>query len=112
MKNEVRKTMIGVWQDIKYYVKKSGLLMFFVVLFFYFGYNAFYGERGFKKYMYLKKEVEYARTVADQYRSKKDSLNEEVRLLSSSSLDLDMLDERARTVLNLVGDYELIILDE
>ena len=104
--------MIGLWQDIIYKLKKSGLLLFFVMLFFYFGYNAFYGERGFRKYMYLKKEVEYARSVADQYRKKKEDLNEEVRLLSPSTLDLDMLDERARMVLNLVGDHELIILDE
>ena len=104
--------MIGLWQDIKYHLKKSGLLMIFVVLFFYFGYNAFYGERGFRKYMYLKNEIEYARSMAEHYQQKKNDLNEEVRLLSPSSLDLDMLDERARTVLNLVGDHELIILDE
>ena len=37
---------------------------------------------------------------------------EEVRLLSPDSLDLDLLDERARIVLNFVGDDEFVILDE
>ena len=104
--------MIGLWQEIWYRLKKSWVLIFSMMLIFYFSYNAFYGERGFRKYMYLKNEVEYARTIADQYRHKKESLNEEVKLLSPASLDLDMLDERARAVLNLVGDHELIILDE
>jgi len=104
--------MIGFWQDIVYYAKKSGFLIFCAGLFTYFGYNAFYGERGFRKYMYLKNEVEYAHKIAEQYKNKKEHLSEEVKLLSPASLDLDMLDERARTVLNLVGDHELIILDE
>ena len=33
-------------------------------------------------------------------------------LLSSSSLDLDMLEERAREVLNFAGEDEFIVLDE
>ena len=35
-----------------------------------------------------------------------------MRLLSPDSLDLDLLDERARIVLNFVGDDEFVILDE
>ena len=62
--------------------------------------------------MYLRHEVEYARTLAKQYRVKKERLAEEVRLLSPDSLDLDLLDERARIVLNFVGDDEFVILDE
>ncbi|MBR1648420.1 MAG: septum formation initiator family protein [Alphaproteobacteria bacterium] len=103
---------MGWLQDIKYRLRKSGLLMLFVALFFYFVFNAFCGDRGVQKYLYLKKEVEYAKTVAEQYRVKKENLNNEVRLLSPGSLDLDMLDERARSVLNLAGSSELMILDE
>jgi len=104
--------IMGLLQDIKYRLKRSGLLIFWVMLFFYFCFNGFYGDRGFQKYMYLKKEVAYARNVANQYRLKKEALNEEVKLLSPGSLDLDMLDERAREVLNMVGTGELILLDE
>lgn len=105
-------TDMGLLQDIKYRLKKSGLLIFFVMLFFYFCFNGFYGDRGFKKYMYLKKEVAYAHEIADQYQQKKEALNEKVRLLSPGSLDLDMLDERAREVLSMVGSGELILLNE
>ncbi len=103
---------MGLLQDIKYRLKRSGLLIFFVMLFFYFCFNGFYGDRGFQKYMYLKKEVAYAHEIADQYRHQKEELNEKVKLLSPGSLDLDMLDERAREVLNMVGSGELILLDE
>lgn len=103
---------MGLLQDIKYRMKKSGLLILFVLMFFYFGFNAFCGERGFQKYLYLRKEVEYARTIAEQYRIKKETLNTEVKMLSPGSLDLDMLDERARTVLNLAVGTEFVILDE
>lgn len=103
---------MGLLQDIKYRLRKSGLLIFLMMLFFYFCFNGFYGDRGFQKYMYLKKEVAYAHEIADKYHHQKEELNEKVRLLSPGSLDLDMLDERAREVLNMVGSGELILLDE
>lgn len=103
---------MGLWQDIKYRIKKSWLLILPVMIFSYFGFYAFCGERGYQKYLYLQKEVEYAKTIANQYQHKKEVLNAEVRMLSPGSLDLDMLDERARMVLNLAGDGEFVILDD
>ena len=47
------------------------------------------------------------------YNSEHQKIEEEkIKLMSSTSLDLDMLDERARKVLNLVKQDEFIILDE
>ncbi|MBP5399323.1 MAG: septum formation initiator family protein [Alphaproteobacteria bacterium] len=101
--------------DIKYWInwiKQSWLLMSFVILFFYLVYNIFCGDRSLQKYLYLKKEVQYAKEIASQYQQKKEDLNQEIKLLSPNSLDFDLLDERARDVLNLVGKGEFIILDE
>ena len=103
---------MGFLFDLKSRLKSSGIYIAFTLVIFYFGFYAFYGERGFRKYLYLRHEVEYARTLAKQYRVKKERLAEEVRLLSPDSLDLDLLDERARIVLNFVGDDEFVILDE
>ena len=100
---------MGFLFDLKSRLKSSGIYIAFTLVIFYFGFYAFYGERG---YLYLRHEVEYARTLAKQYRVKKERLAEEVRLLSPDSLDLDLLDERARIVLNFVGDDEFVILDE
>ncbi len=98
--------------DIIYWFKQSWLLMLFVILFFYLVYNIFYGDRSLQKYLYLKKEVRYAQEIAAQYQQKKEALNQEIQLLSPNNLDFDLLDERARDVLNLAGKGEFVILDE
>lgn len=103
---------MGLFFDIKSRLKSSGILICLILLFFYFGFYAFYGERGLRKYLYLSKEVEYARSLSEQYGHTKEDLKYQVTLLSPESLDLDMLDERARAVLNFVGDDEFIILDD
>ena len=83
-----------------------------VLLFFYFSFYAFYGERGFRKYLYLSKEIEYARGLSNQYKFQKNDLDKQVRLISPDSLDLDLLEERVRMVLNYVGDGEFVVLED
>lgn len=100
------------WFEIKNRLKNSGLYIAFILVICYFGFYAFYGERGVRKYLYLRHEVEYARDLAEQYKSKKEHLAMEVKRLSPDSLDPDLLDERARVVLNFVGNDEFVILDE
>ena len=78
----------------------------------YFGFYTINGDRGFLHYIHLSKEIEYARQVAARYHNEKVKLENKVHLLSSESLDLDLLDEQAKTVLNLVRDDEFIIVDE
>ncbi len=103
---------MGFLFDLKSRLKSSGVYIAFVLMIFYFGFYAFYGERGIRKYLYLRREVESARSLAEQYKIKKERLAEEVRLLSPDSLDPDLLDERTRIVLNFVGEDEFVILDE
>lgn len=103
---------MGLIFELKGRLKSSGMLILMILLFFYFGFYAFYGERGFRKYLYLSKEIEYARGLSLQYKSQKENLNKQVRLISPESLDLDLLEERVRLVLNYVEDDEFIILEE
>lgn len=103
---------MGIISELQNLVKNSGILMFFVALFFYFAFYTINGERGLRRYLHLRKEIEYAEQVAEKYNQEKIQLEEKIKLMSSTSLDLDMLDERARKVLNLVKQDEFIILDE
>ena len=103
---------MGWFQDIKERMTKTCFWVLFFLLGLYFTFNAILGERGLRKLVYLQKEVAHARNIADHYRRNKETLDQQVKLLSSESLDLDMLDERARTVLNFVGEGEFVILDE
>lgn len=78
----------------------------------YFGFYTVNGDRGLLHYMHLSREIAYAKQVAAKYHNEKVKLENKVHLLSSESLDLDLLDEQAKTVLNLVREDEFIIVDE
>ena len=78
----------------------------------YFGFYTVNGDRGLLHYMYLSKEIDYAKQVAHKYHQERIALEKKVHLLSSESLDLDLLDERAKSVLNLIRDDEFVIIDE
>ena len=86
--------------------------MLLIVLCSYFSYFAVKGDRGFFKYVYLQEKVAEAEKVNESYDKQRQDWEQKVKLLSSSSLDLDLLDERARAVLNVIGNDEFIILDE
>jgi len=103
---------MGIWFNLQERLKNSGLLVFIVFLFFYFSYFTINGDRGLLRYMYLNKEIAQSQKIFDQFRGQKEKLEKNVRLLSSNSLDVDLLEERARIVLNYVGEDEFIILEE
>lgn len=78
----------------------------------YFGFHSFCGERNIYRYFALKKEIAQAQKTAELYTAQKLKLQRQVEHLSDISLDADLLDERARAVLNLAADDEFIILDK
>ncbi len=86
------------------------LLSGFIV--FYFGFHTFCGDRNIYRYFSLKKEIAYEQMRAKQFKLQRDELQRKVDLLSEKNLDLDMLDERARVVLNMVSNEEFVLLDE
>lgn len=98
-----------VWSSIK---SSSGFLLVTILTFIYFSFYTIKGERGFFRYMHLTEEVSQARVLSEKYAAERQEWENKVKLLSSESLDLDMLDERAREVLNFVGPKEFVILDE
>ena len=98
--------------DIFEKLRKSGFLIIIGIFSVYFTINAIKGERGFFKYLYLKNKIEAAEIERDSYRMRKRALERQVAMLSETSLDLDYLEERARIVLNMVGDDEYVILDK
>ena len=103
---------MGFWSYIVAKCKSSGFIVLLMVLCSYFSYFAVKGDRGFLKYMYLQDKVAEAEKVNQSYDQQRQDWEQKVKLLSPSSLDLDLLDERARAVLNVIGNDEFIILDE
>lgn len=86
------------------------LISGFIVI--YFGFHSFCGERNIYRYFALKKEIAQAQQVAADYAKKKELLQRKVLHLSDTSLDIDLLDERARVVLNMAADDEFVIIDK
>jgi cell division protein FtsB len=77
----------------------------------YFAYHLVQGERGLLSWLRLTQEVKLAKTRLADLDSEREALDRRVSLLRPEHLDRDMLDERARATLNLVGPHEIVILD-
>ncbi|MBP5855559.1 septum formation initiator family protein [Marivibrio halodurans] len=75
----------------------------------YFVYHTVQGDRGLLAYMRLSGEVARAEAVLADARAERMRLEHKVNLLDGDSLDLDMLEERARDVLNRVRDDEIVV---
>lgn len=101
-----------MWSYLLNKSKSSAVIVVLMFLCAYFSYFAVRGERGLLTYMSLQQKVAEAEKMNANYDRKREELEQKVNLLSSNSLDLDLLDERARAVLNVIGDNEFIIIDD
>lgn len=84
--------------------------IFGVAVIAYFAYHAVEGDRGLRAYFALSLQTELARAERDDLRATRQAVEQRVNLLKPGSLDLDMLDERARIVLNKVHEDDVVIL--
>lgn len=76
----------------------------------YFAYGTVQGDRGLLSYLSLAQEIDRARATRDDLRETREALEWRVTLLRPDSLDLDLLEERARTVLDYVREDDFIVL--
>ena len=77
----------------------------------YFAYHIFQGDRGLLAWWKLQKQVAEAEFTAETTDTRKVYLENRVRLLNPNSIDPDMLEERARLMLNYGHSNEVVILD-
>ena len=75
----------------------------------YFAYHAIQGDRGLMAWARLSLEVETSRGEREDLARRRAALEHRVKLLHPESLDPDMLDERARVMLNFGYPNELVI---
>jgi cell division protein FtsB len=78
----------------------------------YFTYHIVQGERGLFSWMRLRQKISLSEQHLSELHTEKESLERRVYLLRPDSLDEDMLEQRAREVLNYARPDELIIYDE
>ena len=75
------------------------LPVFWLILIFYITFHTLQGDRGLIAYWKLRGEIFQAKLIYSEIINNKFVLENRVKLLSSRSLDLDLLDERARLLL-------------
>lgn len=80
------------------------------LLFAYFAYHLVHGDRGYFAWKGLEKKLAAAEEKYDQKLASRLALENRVKLLRPNSLDVDMLDERARVVLGFVRPEEKVII--
>lgn len=78
---------------------------------FYFVFHVFHGDRGLIAWAQLRQQVVKVEATAKALAAERQYLENTVQLLHPESLDPDMLDERARLMLNFGHPDELVILD-
>ena len=76
----------------------------------YFVYHTIQGDRGLRAYVNLGREVDEAATTLAALKSERSELERRVRLLRPDSLDRDLLEERARVMLNAAYSDDVVIL--
>ena len=78
----------------------------------YFAFHAFRGERGIISLRQLSHQVETAEILYSKIKTKRKELEHRVSLLHPDSLDPDMLDERARIMLNYGLQNDIVIIPD
>ena len=75
----------------------------------YFIYHAVQGDRGILAWLRVTQHLEAAQVELAQSATDRAALEQRVALLNNSSLDLDMLEERARIMLNFSDPDDVVI---
>lgn len=78
----------------------------------YFVYHIFQGERGVISWFVLSKKVQEETSQLKLLEEEKEFLKRRVSLLNPNNLDLDILEELARKLLNYAKTNEIIVYEE
>lgn len=76
----------------------------------YFGYHAYHGEFGITSRYRLQAETADLQAQLDAVRERRIELERRVRLMHDGTMEKDMLDEQARSALNLSRSDEITIM--
>ncbi len=102
---------MSIWQDLSFKLKNNSIFYIGIFLSVYFAFHTVTGDRGFIRMVELQDKLEASQQISSQYLKEKNELESKVKLLSSNSLDRDMLEERSRVILNVIDEDEFVIFD-
>ncbi|MBR7158569.1 MAG: septum formation initiator family protein [Alphaproteobacteria bacterium] len=102
---------MGSFFDIKRRFKVMWPILIGLIICLYFGYHVFRGERGIMTWLEVRQELAQKTILAEEIAAKRLYWEQKVKHLSPKSLDLDVLDESARDILNMGREGDYIIVD-
>ena len=89
--------------------KRAISSLFCVLVLFYLAFHTISGERGVIALLRETSKLETMKTELAEIKSKRESLENKTKKLSSNNLDLDLLDEQSRLVLGVAGKNEVVV---
>ena len=95
---------------LRSFLTALGLYVMAALLIGYFGVNAYSGNRGIKAKQDIDRQIAELNTELSGLKLQRAKLDRRVALLRSNRLDPDMLDERARALLDYVHPNDLTLM--
>jgi len=99
-----------VFEDIRLRASQIGLTVFGALVLAYFSFHMIQGNHGVIALLELQSKVAAAEVIQSENSAEHSRLVQQVALLRPDNLDPDMLDERARIMLNYVHPDEIVII--
>lgn len=94
------------------FANNAKLVLKIIVLFaflFYFVFHAIIGDNGFISYMIVQKKISEQAEQLGKMQKERGYLQHHVELLNSKTLDLDLLEERCRVILNYAYADDVVV---
>ena len=101
---------MSIAREIKRRVKATVPSVLLLAVTGYFAWSATQGDRGLQAYARQQDQLRLAQTELTRVNGEVESWERKVTALRSSRLDPDVLDERARAILNVAEPTETIVL--
>ena len=101
---------MAVIDEIRFRARSALWPIIGALLLAYFSYHMVQGEQGVLSLLQLQAKVEQAEALHDGLRAERNKLETRVALLRPDNLDPDMVEERARVMLNFAHPDEVVIL--
>lgn len=101
---------MAVIDEIRYRARSALWPIIGAILLAYFSYHMVQGEQGVLSLLQLRAKVEQAEALHAGLRAERRELETRVALLRPDNLDPDMVEERARVMLNFAHPDEVVIL--
>ncbi len=99
-------------REIRKRARQIALPVLGICLLGYFFYHFLHGERGLFAWLAVNRQIEEAKAELARTAAERVELERRVSLLGTRGIDLDMLDERVRAMLNYGRPAELVILHD